>query len=91
MLVGLLGLLDIHVAILLCAMGLNVEIPVSVMVVTAILLSAKACLDLADIGAWQDIAGVILILLGIFIAVPQWLLFIAAVLAAFKGLSSLAA
>ncbi|MBU3901621.1 hypothetical protein KJ590_03310 [Patescibacteria group bacterium] len=91
MIVGLLGLLDLHVAILLCAMGLGVEIPVSVAIATAILLFAKACLSLADIGGLQDVAGVILILLGIFIIIPQWLLFIAAVFMGFKGLSSLAA
>jgi len=91
MLVGLLGLLDIHVAILLCALDLSVHIPVSVVVVTAILLSIKAGIYIDDIGAWQDIAAVILIVLGIFIVLPQWLLFIAAFFMGFKGLSSLAA
>ncbi len=91
MIVGLLGLFDLHVAILLCAIGLGVEIPISVIIVTAILLFAKACLSLADIGGLQDVAAVILILLAIFIVLPQWLLFIAAAVIGFKGLSSLAA
>ncbi len=91
MIVGLLGLFDLHVAILLCATGLGVEIPASVVVATAILLFAKACLSLADIGGLQDIAAVILILLGIFIIIPQWILFVAAAIIGFKGISSLAA
>ncbi|MBU2036771.1 hypothetical protein KJ866_01000 [Patescibacteria group bacterium] len=91
MIVGLLGLFDLHVAVLLCALGLGVEISVSVIIATAILLFAKACISLTDIGGLQDVAAVILILLGIFIVIPQWLLFIAAAIIGFKGLSSLAA
>ena len=91
MIVGLLGLLDIHVAILFCALGLGVEIPVSVMITTAVLMFAKACLDMADIGGTQDAVASALIILGIFIVFPQWLLFVAAAIIGFKGLSSLAA
>jgi len=91
MIVGLLGLFDLHVAVLLCALGLGVEISVCVIIATAILLFAKACISLTDIGGLQDVAAVILILLGIFIVIPQWLLFIAAAIIGFKGLSSLAA
>ncbi len=91
MIVGLLGLFDLHVAILLCAIGLGVEIPVSVVVATAILLFAKACISITDIGGIQDIAAVILILLGVFISIPQEVLFVAAAIIGFKGLSSLAA
>ena len=90
MIVGLLGLLDIHVALLLCALGLGVKIPLGVIIVTAVLLFAKACLSITDIGGLQDVGAVILILLAIFIAFPQWLLFIAAAIIGFKGLSSLA-
>ncbi len=91
MIVGLLGLLDLHVALLFCALGWGVEIPVSVMIVTAILVFGKACLSITDIGGLQDVAAVILILLAIFIVLPSWLLFIAAAIIGFKGLSSLAA
>lgn len=89
--VGLMGLLDLHAAILLCALGLGAEIPLSLVVITAILLFAKACLDLTDVGAWQDIAAALLILAGIFFILPQWFLFVVAVLMGFKGLSSLVA
>jgi len=90
MIVALLGLLDLHVAVLFCALGLGVDIPVSILVVTATLVFAKACLDIADIGGMQDVAAAVLILLATFIVLPSWLLFAAAAIIGFKGLSSLA-
>lgn len=91
MLVGFLGLLDLHVAVVFCALGLSVDIPASVLIVTAVLMFAKACLDLADIGGMQDAVAAVLILLATFIILPSWLLFVAAAIIGFKGLSSLAA
>lgn len=89
--VGLLGLLDLHAAVLLAAFAWQAEVPVSVIAVTAVLLFAKACISLMDIGGLQDIAAVILMLLSLFLPVPPAILFIAAAFMAFKGLSSLAA
>lgn len=89
MVVALLGLFDIHVAVLLCAIGLSVKIPTSVIIVTAVLLFAKACISLTDIGGLQDIAAIILILLSIFVTIPPAILIVAAAFIGFKGISSL--
>ncbi|MDD2753811.1 MAG: hypothetical protein PHT44_04355 [Candidatus Portnoybacteria bacterium] len=86
-----LGLLDIHATILLLALALSVKIPVVVLAATILLLFAKACISITDIGALQDIAVIIILLVSIFTAVPAAFLCIAAVIIGIKGLSSLAA
>ena len=89
--IGLLGLIDIHATILLIAIALGAKVPLSIIIGTAIFLIAKACIYIKDIGSAQDIIVAALILLSIFTAPPQWLLFIVAIIIGFKGLSSLAA
>ncbi|KKT24479.1 MAG: hypothetical protein UW11_C0046G0004 [Parcubacteria group bacterium GW2011_GWA2_43_9b] len=89
--VGLLGLIDIHATILLIAIALDAQIPLGIIIGTAIFLTAKACIYIKDIGSATDILVAALILSSIFIAPPQWILFILAVIIGFKGLSSLAA
>jgi len=89
--IALLGLLDIHATILLIAIALGAEVPVGIIVGTAIFLFAKACIYIKDIGSVQDILVAALILLSIFTTIPQWILFILAIIIGFKGLSSLAA
>lgn len=89
--VGLLGLLDIHATILLIAIVLGVKIPLGIIIGTAIFLIAKACIYIKDIGSLTDMLVAVLILLSIFITLPQWLLYVAIATIGFKGLSSLAA
>ena len=86
-----MGLFDIHVAVLLSAVALGVEVPFGVIIVTAVLLLAKAFIDITDIGGLTDMAGSVLIILTFFFAIPPAVLFVAAVIIGFKGLSSLAA
>ena len=89
--VGLLGLIDIHATILLLAIALGVNVPPAIIIGTAIFLIAKACIYIKDIGSATDILVAVLIILSIFTVLPQWILFIVAVIMGFKGLSSLAA
>lgn len=89
--VAFLGLIDIHATILLLALAAGVNIPAAVLVATILLLFAKACISIMDIGALQDIAVIIVLLLSIFFDIPAGFLYIMAVIIGFKGLSSLAA
>ena len=89
--VGLLGLVDIHATILLIAIALGAKVPLGIIIGTAIFLFAKAFIYIKDIGSATDILVASLIILSIFTTIPQWILFIIAVIIGFKGLSSLAA
>lgn len=89
--VAFLGLLDIHAAILLLALAIGIKIPVAVLIATMLLLFAKACISIMDIGALQDIAVIIVLLISVFFAIPAGFLYIMAAIIGFKGLSSLAA
>lgn len=86
-----LGLLDIHATILLLALAIGVKIPIAVLIATTLLLFAKACISIMDIGALQDIAVIIILLISVFVAVPAGFLYVMAAIIGFKGLSSLAA
>jgi hypothetical protein len=88
---GLMGLLDMNAAILLCAIAWNVEVPLGVAIAIAALMLIKACFYLKDIGSLEDIVVVALIILSFFLAIPAPILFMAAALVGFKGLCSLAA
>lgn len=87
---GLMGLLDINAAILLCAIAWNVEVPLGAAIVIAALMLIKAGFYLKDIGSLEDIVVAVLIIISFFLAIPAPILFIAAALVGFKGLCSFA-
>lgn len=90
MLVSLMGFLDLHAAILLCAIAWGVEVPMVIAIIIAASLLVKGLAYIKDIGSLQDIGAVIIIVLGLFMAVPPPVLFAAAAVIGFKGLCSLA-
>ena len=86
-----MGFLDLNAAIVLLALVFGTEIPLPVLIFTIVTLFLKACISIKDIGSMIDLAAIILIIVGSFIALPFWIFFIAAFFVGLKGVRSFGA
>lgn len=85
-----LGLIDLNAALLLTGMIFGKEIPLVLMIFTAVSLILKASICLADIGSVSDLAVAVLFIVCIFTTVPVWILVIGAIVIGIKGLETFA-
>lgn len=86
----LLGFVDLNAAILLLGLSLGKEIPLVLMIFTAISLFLKASICFSDIGSVSDLVITILFIVCIFTTVPAWILVIGAIIIGIKGLETFA-
>ncbi|MFH1780473.1 MAG: hypothetical protein ABH841_00465 [Candidatus Nealsonbacteria bacterium] len=84
-----LGLLDLLSAGLLVCTAYKLPIPQGLIIGAAVYLLLKAVIFLVDIGSLFDIIGGVLLILSLFMILPQILFFIAAGLVGLKGVMSL--
>ena len=85
----ILGLVDLIIAVLLLAIAFNLEVSKTIVVVFALCLILKAIVFICDIASICDIIVGVLLLLSIFMVLPQLILFIAAGFIGIKGILSL--
>lgn len=84
----LLGLIDLNVVLILLGVIFKAEVPLSVLIIFAVLLIAKGCISIADIGSIIDFGAAILLILSIFFSVPVWVMVIWIILMGSKALRS---
>ncbi len=84
----LLGLLDLNTVLILIGILLKVEVPLNLKIIFAVLLIAKGCIAIADIGSIIDFGAAILLVLSIFFTVPVWIMVIWIILMGSKALRS---
>lgn len=87
--VKMLGAIDLIAAAILVSTALGVEVPIEALIVIPVCLFFKAFIAIYDIGGITDAAVAILIVLGIFIHLPSFVLLAPAVVIGFKGIMSL--
>jgi len=87
--VKILGVLDLMAATLLLGLASGAEIPISVLIFIPACLFIKGCVFIYDIGGIIDVVAVILILLGAFLVISPWILFIGAAFIGIKAIESL--
>ncbi|MFH1820770.1 MAG: hypothetical protein ABH805_02555 [Candidatus Nealsonbacteria bacterium] len=89
--VKLLGILDLVAALSMVGLAYNLPLARGMIIFLAVYLLLKAILFLTDIGSLFDIIGGVLLVLSLFMVLPQLLFFVIAALIGLKGLMSLAA
>ncbi len=87
--VKFLGIFDLLAAGLLVGTGYHLVMPHGLIMTLAVYLILKALIFLMDIGSLFDVAGGILLILSLSMALPPLVFFIAAVLVGLKGVMSL--
>jgi len=87
--VRILGLLDIGTAFMLLARFIGWQIPIGMMIFFLVCLAGKALISLANFFSWIDLIAVIILVVSGFIAMPQIVLIILAIVMGLKGIISM--
>lgn len=81
-----LSLIDLYAAAILLAMIVGFEIPVGMLIFTLIILIGKSLISFLNPGGIIDVGIAVIIILGIFLSLPWWLLITGVVLIGQKGI-----
>ncbi len=90
MIVKILGVLDLLAAFLIFALSFGIGIPHWIIIIFIIILLAKgAFIFTGSIASVFDILAGVILIFGLFFALPQWIFFIPGILVLQKGILSL--
>ena len=85
----ILGLADLFAALMLVSRGLDIKVPIGILIVVLIYLTGKAMISLLSIGGLIDIGVVVLLIVSSFLTLPPIALYIGAIIIGQKGILSM--